>query len=293
MTTPFLRPETKTPLSLEQALQNEHVQRWRDAALALPEERIAAPGLPIHAYLDHADYLMGFFERHWAPGEKGRPGLESLESFLPRTSGEQIHSLIQACRALQTQVLFPGKADAEGRQALVRGRVVADQLSAALDYALDDGVETASDLALESAWKRLAAGSSAPVLAQALSDFAGIAAANRELLARIKGFDLGLIEEARTLVEKLGGRDPSRGRPASATVELRNRLLTLLEDRLEAVRRAARYLFRDRPELLRRLSPDYWRSLRARRAARAEPLLPASPADGATTPVDADRPFAD
>jgi hypothetical protein len=66
------------------------------------------------------------------------------------------------------------------------------------------------------------------------------------------------------------------GQPADPKVDLRNRLVTLLEHRVSKVRRAARYVFRDHPEVVRQVTSSYERKRRVeakrRKKAVVEPV---------------------
>ena len=61
-----------------------------------------------------------------------------------------------------------------------------------------------------------------------------------------------------------------------AVLALRNRLITLLLDRMRRVRAAARYVFRNHPEIARRATSTYERRRRAR--SRAQAATEAAPA---------------
>jgi hypothetical protein len=82
------------------------------------------------------------------------------------------------------------------------------------------------------------------------------------------GFDGSLIDEARALAKKLRERSAQKivGVPPGEqrqALELRNRIATLLHDRMNRVRAVARFVFRNQPDLVRRVTSSYQRDRRA------------------------------
>lgn len=112
-------------------------------------------------------------------------------------------------------------------------------------------------------------------MALALDGYAALAARYEAGLTRIDGFDVGLIEEARTLGVTLREQSaaalvrttPDAQRQALA---LRNQLLTLLTERVRRVRRAAQYVFRNFPEVTRKFTSAYERRQRSARRRTKE-----------------------
>jgi hypothetical protein len=111
-------------------------------------------------------------------------------------------------------------------------------------------------------------------MALALEGYAELAGRHRDPLSKIAGFDVNLVEEARVLAAALRQQSaaalirttPDAQRQALA---LRNRLLMLLIDRVKRVRRAAAYVFRNNPEIVRKFTSAYERRQRsARRKAK-------------------------
>lgn len=112
----------------------------------------------------------------------------------------------------------------------------------------------------------------------------------------IGGFDARLVKEATALAGALRARpaSPAALAPAArAALDLRNRVVSLLWDRMSLVRSAARFVFRTSPEIAREATSAYERRRRAanRRVSTqgpvtapngAEPALSPSPARGST-----------
>jgi hypothetical protein len=63
------------------------------------------------------------------------------------------------------------------------------------------------------------------------------------------------------------------GRAADPKIDLRNRLVTLLDQRVSKVRRAARYVFRDHPEVVRQVTSAYERKRRVETKRRKKSAI--------------------
>jgi hypothetical protein len=86
-------------------------------------------------------------------------------------------------------------------------------------------------------------------------------------------FEPGFIDEALVVASRLRAQSAIKLSSAAVTqqmqeLKLRNRLLTLLTDRVARARRAARFVFRNHPELARQVGSAYERKRRARTRAR-------------------------
>ena len=116
------------------------------------------------------------------------------------------------------------------------------------DEALDDSQLEALKTAHEGA-------RSQDAVAAALFDYAELSDRHRKEIDGRGGFEAPLIDEARTLgalLRELSAASlPAEGVQA---LELRNRLGTLLHDRMQRVRSAARFVFRREPALIRQVT---------------------------------------
>jgi hypothetical protein len=143
-------------------------------------------------------------------------------------------------------------------------------LRSGLGFLFDDGVIDDNDARLE----RLAAAYdeafSQDDVAAALDAYATLAAQNRDKLAGLGGFDAAAIDEAPQLAKQLRDRSADKlvatpGNEERAALEIRNRLIALLWDRISRVRAVARYVFRHQPELVRKTTSSYARRTRNKR----------------------------
>ncbi len=126
-------------------------------------------------------------------------------------------------------------------------------------------------------------------LASALDDYAALAAPPPKRWTVSAG-STRLVKEAAALATELRARpaSPAQLAPAArAALDLRNRVISLLWDRMSLVRSAARFVFRTNPEIAREATSAYERRRRAanRRGSTQGPIAApngAEPAPGST-----------
>jgi hypothetical protein len=226
-------------------------------------------------YLLEAEGVATFVTEHWQAAPDGSlPGLASVKKRLERTVSETIMSLTGATRTVQTRLLnqeAPLDASLVSRAVEILG-----ELGAACEFVLDDDVHEPADDALIAAKARQAEDSTRATLIQSLHDFSTIASGIKDRLADLEDFEPALIDEAQALAAKLGASGaPQPGRPANPDVDLRNRLLTLLDRQVSSVRLASAWVFRNHPQVIRQVSSAYQR--RRRMAARQRSREPPAP----------------
>jgi chromosome segregation ATPase len=225
-------------------------------------------------YISEAIRVADFIDTYWEPSVDGaRPGLVSVSEFLPKKIGEEIRSLAMACQYIQSQAMFAKGSSPKKKQHIERGALVVERLSRALEFILEDDLEEPADEILRIAKARYAENASQAQLAQSLSDFAALAESLKERLAKLQGFNLALIEEAKELAAQVVKEAAQPGVQASQDIQLRDRLLTLLAKRLASVRRAVRYVFEDHPDIIRLVTSVYQRHRRlaAKRLKKNQP----------------------
>jgi hypothetical protein len=252
---------------------SEVISKWNERAWAL-ESWLDAFGVPLHVLTGEAVDVVRFAERNWEPvlapnGQPVRPGLKSVVTNGTFGAGTltEVLELVDALQQAQTsyRLLVSGsKAVAP----IERAQFVLSELRSTLEWFYDDGQITEEDSQLE----RLAAGHDGAVshdaISAALFDYAEMAQRSRGKLAGLGGFDVAVIDEAEVLAVELREQSARAGRaqPKQAereALDLRNRLATLLSERVTRVRAAARFAFRRHPDLLRAVSSAYSRRRRA------------------------------
>jgi hypothetical protein len=157
-----------------------------------------------------------------------------------------------------------------------RGERLLSEIAAALEWYLDDSATGEQDVLTESLpdVHRNSNGSNAE-FAFELYDCAEVASELAEELDGIGGFDKRWIDEAFEVAKKLVEVSESPAidhDEARAALALRNGLIKLLRRRLRLVRAAARFVFRDHLQVLRKASSRHHLKVRAARH-RAERIV--------------------
>lgn len=248
------------------------LEKWEPLAWALPSynNRLVAP---FHVLVGEAVDVARFFNTYYptqpaTPGKGARPGLEQAViggQFRPEL-GQEILELQEATQAAQTQYLLTVTSPDSPRE---RAEFVLSELVASLEYLFDDDIEDEDDQRLERLAQQHVNPASQDALAAALDDYAGLAEMHRARLTELGAFDASFIGEAHALATAM--RELSADKLAGAStdaqklaLELRNRLATMLYDRMQLVRSAARYVFRRDPDTVRRVTSAYQRQRVAR-----------------------------
>lgn len=249
-----------------------HLDRWLDQAIALRATENPLH-MPYDVALKEAGQVAGFLVKYWTP-TAGLPGLERVKARLPKSTGDDIVSLVHATQEQQTKLLLlvdPVVID-HGE----RARFLIDELESALEFLLDDDVTEEADTQFAALQAFHAQGGQrSSALHQALSDYAALAESLQARLVEVDGvFDVALIAEAKALGVKLA-EAPAAPPPAQEAVKsavlARNGLLKLLGGKVAQVRKAAAHVFRGFPETYREVTSTYERRRRAaaRRAKTA------------------------
>lgn len=248
------------------------IDRWKPEA-----QRIGEPAglrVPFRTLLGESVEVAKFVSQYWNPAGS-RPGLSSAGTKLPSTIAEDILSLRDAVQDAETgyQMVVEPKVDTEALKA--RGTQLLNDITATLEWYLDDGQETDEDVQLANLQAAHADDTgSADNLAQALHDYATMAGPMADQLSGLGNFDASGIEEALRIADQLGEvtlTPTARSEKARDAKLLRDQLANLLSDKVRLVRSAARFVFRNQPEISRLATSAYERRRRAeaRRAKAA------------------------
>ncbi len=252
---------------------------------AVPPGTKVSLGVPLHVLLGEAIDLAAFVRRVWQPTET-HPGLSSAARRIGEGIGDDLVALVGAVQEQHTQFRLAAEPPTS-REQVDRAIAVLDELTAALEFHFDDGIEDERDAqlsAIEGLYGERSTSDDA--LAAALFDYASLAEEHRAELDGLGGFDTSLIDEARSLCEAVRARSaptPSeRTEVARAHRVRRDRIVAVLDQKVKLVRAAARFAFRGTPQLAREAGSAYGRRARAaarRRAAAKElPELASEPA---------------
>jgi hypothetical protein len=255
-------PNTKTPLEI-----------WKTVAEALPGANFSLDQ-PVHVVLGEAVDTAKFAAKYWTARrdpESGAilfPGLELAgrkDTLSPTIIGE-ILSLREALDDANTAYLLT-TSPAIDPSPLPRARFVLREIVTALEWLFDDGVEDERDAKLAKVSSAHAGDpDSMDAVATQLATYGALAREVRKDLEALGAFQIALLDEAGQLAEALVQR-PATGRerdPKEAeALVLRNRVGTLLVQKIRLVRGAARFVFRHHPEVIREANSAYERRKRA------------------------------
>ena len=275
-------------------IKDQNVLRWIEVARTHSQELKLSR--PFHVLMGEAVDAAREFEANFEPKidpatqKVERRGLNSVNTAgherLPATSGEELHSIQKACQHAQSQYVFVSGAVAQ-HDLMAKGRFLLSEITAVLDYYLDDGVEDENDAAFASVKEEHADDpQSADALASALDDYVGLAKPFEAELDGLAGFEVEYLTEATTTAVQL------RLKPATAQglaeeaaewIALRNQLTNLLRDRVREINRAGKLVFRDRPEIARKFASAYERRRRAEARRRAKKAAEAAGNSGVPT----------
>lgn len=253
--------------------------RWLDGATAAGSADNPLK-VPYDVTLKEAGQAASFLTELWEPAG-GLPGLSRVKSRLPKSTGEDIVSLVHATQEAQTRLLL--LVDPVVVDLGERARFLIDELESGIEFLLDDDVEEPADTQLAALQVFHAqSGQRSGALHQSLSDYAALAESLQDRLVAVdEGFDAALIGEAKDLATTLAAA-PAAPPPAQGAVKsavfVRNGMLTLLLARVAQVRKGAAHVFRAFPETYRKVTSTYERRKRA--ATRRAKVAKAKAAQG-------------
>lgn len=237
--------------------------------------------------------VVRFTQRYWDPaadanGKVIRPGLSAAVGNGRFHAGiaQELHELYEAAQDAQTEYHLSKQTQQSAPSE--RAAFVLAEIRATLEWCFDDGENTDADAQLESLAQEHNGAGSQDDVAAALMDYAALAERHQTHIDGLGGFGLEMIAEARSLAQALRERsagpaafDPRPGQ--QDLLQLRNRLATMLYDRMLQVRAAVRFVFRHHPKLVREVSSSYKRTQRAAQRRRKSTTEPIAPADPTTT----------
>lgn len=244
--------------------------------------------MPLYVLLGEAIDVARFCEHYWTtehdPKTKAvvRPGLELAgEARLPESISAEIVALHELVQKAQTAYLL---AIAPPTESTERAEFVLDELSAAIEWVCEDGVQDEKDAKLAAIVEAHRDDpDSEDALASELADYVGLAVELEDELTAVGAFDSSLIDEAKQMVlalrERSAVRARGRGTEASGFLVQRNQFASILIQRITRVRSAARYVFRHHDDIVKQVTSAYQRRRRAaaRRRASESTTTPSTP----------------
>jgi hypothetical protein len=247
------------------------VEKWTPIAQAASE---TAPSQPVPVIVGEAQDLAHFAQVHWEPvtGRIPRPGMKAalISGLIETTTIEEILDLAAALS--RTHATFRAVNQEELSAPVERGEFLLSELKQSLEFIFDDGVNDKQDAELSRLSESHSDTSSHDKLALSLEGFAYYANDHKEQLAQLPDFETSMIDEALEVAHRLRSQswlklsNEARSQQKEALI-FRNRFVTLLEERVAKMRRAARFVFRHRPDISREFGSSHDRRRRARQRA--------------------------
>ena len=248
------------------------LEKWVPLAADAAEAELA---VPVSVLMGESLDLAFFVAERWEPvsGKDARPGLKVAvaSGLIEETISQDIRELVMAVSHAHAQYRAVTASTLEAP--VERGEFLLTEIRQCLEFLFDDGVSDEQDAELARLTETHSDVSSHDALAMSLEGFAFYANKFRDRLAALPDFEAAFIDEALVVASQL--RAQSAIKLSSSAVErqtqelaLRNRLVTLLLDRVSRARRAARFVFRHYPDVARQVGSAYERRRRARLRAR-------------------------
>lgn len=255
--------------TLSKQLINEIVEHWAQLTVDEPEER---PHLPIKVLLGEAVDLAEVVDQHFettTSNGKTRLGLDSVGGrggVNAQVATEMRELQLAASNAHSRYVVLVAQAS---NASIERADEILTELRAVLGFVLSDGSNPTGEEQLSRLREEHDQSGSHDGIAMALEGYSELASQYSKDLESLNGFDHSLIPEALQVAQALRQRSADRltgqlAQDQRDMMRLRNRLLAALTQRMSAVRRAMRFVFRDSPETARKAGSEYLRSRKQR-----------------------------
>ena len=246
--------------------------KWEPLAAGVEE---TSSSLPITVLSGESLDLSFLIDENWEPitGSTRRPGLKEalVSNLIDATIANDIRELNVAMT--NTHAQFRSVTGAALEAPVDRAEFLLSEIRQCLEFLFDDGMDDERDAELARLSESHSNTSSHDALALSLEGFAYFGNRFREELGKLPEFDVAMLDEALEVANRL--REQSAIELSSTAqdrqkqlLSLRNRYITLLTEKMNTARRAARFVFRNHPEVARLFSSSYERKRRARSRAR-------------------------
>jgi len=251
------------------------IQRWLQRAL---ESKETALRLPLRTYLDEASALAALMERHLEPlSEDGReyPGLSRVfdEQTLGWETPGEMRELVIVIAELQARSQSTEKRLESN--VLIEARKLRSEWMASLKFLFDQAESESGREQLKRLREEFKDQSQAGIT-KGLHKLLTCVEANMDGLRRLGCSDQTL-QRSWVVQKALGERRSERAQRSNSRkneLSARNQLLAQLEVRVEAARRAFRFVFRDHDDVLAKAQSGYARTRRRKHTQKKPPLTP-------------------
>jgi hypothetical protein len=244
------------------------VERWSAAAASMPS---GALPIPVSTLATEAVRMAQAMRAHWA-SKLDAEGKVLVSGFATRTKTPLYNEatpaeLEELAEALRTFATSKSLISQTGESVLGRAQTLLGELRSHLQFTFDDGVDDEADLQLAALQERFGQVTSCDDVTVALESYARVAQTHLPKATEISGLQPATVQQAWDAAMALRAQKAANPRGGardemSEVIALRNRLGALLLRKMRAVRRAARFLFRGHPDLIREFTSTYERSRR-------------------------------
>lgn len=236
----------------------EELEQWVDTHTPRRRREIR---MPLNALIEDADRALRFSGEYWI--SKGElPGLEDAGFGLDRNAIVKIEYLKDALLHVDEKYIESVKIDVDKRRHIKSAQRLLADFSVFLEWytaSIDDAQTTdqTETIQKEQADRDLDAPDD---LAFVLYEYASLAKEILIDIGELGGLSLKTVDEAYDVVSRLVDVSASpvpRSEETRRLGELKDRLATALQRELERLRKAAGFIFRDHPEIVRKFSSVY------------------------------------
>lgn len=261
---------------ISQTLRSEIVDRWAEK-VELQEEQL--PKVPLDALLGEATDLAAvvnkYFETQVVDGKK--VGLDSVaaQSGVTAETADEIWELQAAISEVKSRYVSLAK---ESDETVVRADDLLSELRATLSFLLEDGNHPEGETQLAQLREEFDEVYSHDAVALALEAYSELASQHKDAFEEMGIVDAAIIDEALQVADRLRQRSADRlvGNSADdrkALMQLRNRLIGALQDKMANARRTIRFVFRGHPDIVEKAASRYFRDAKRKSRAKAAEVV--------------------
>ncbi len=233
-------------------LSTQRLEYWTGEANSV--EPPAIMPVPLHILLSEAGDVADFVHQRWTATDE-LPGLESAGKRMSPQIGSEIEELKEAIETVQSQYLSTLNRELSPKNIYSESIGVLDEMIAVSEWhaIVSENPEVPQRVYRLSGEHALCFNSIDGMI-NALYDYASHIQGVRDEVHQLGGFDSKHIERAFELATRLIEieKEPTPElNTVQALVSLKDRLAAMLHGRVEFVRKAARFVFRFHPRVLR------------------------------------------
>ena len=228
--------------------------------------------MPLNVFLDEASKAAGFVDSYFEP-KNGLAGMKSAAPLITEHTSEEILSLVEAVSKAHNTYL-KNRVDKESNVGIgkkVRAWLKEMRTIMAFAFWPEPG-----DREKESAYRalmelnrdaRTRRHTRIVELSQDVMNYLLLAQKYDRFLKGVPGYDQALLDRGKWFDENMThvfrGR-PAPSKTAATALDQRKRLCTALQQRVRAVRTAAKFVFRDHPGVVKEVTSSFERTRRAK-----------------------------